>query len=64
MAKQEFLERLKTLRIRTGGNLNWAQARYKESFYKKFSPKNSDVKEGDDVFLRVEVTEVGRKHKL
>jgi transposase InsO family protein len=63
-AKQEFLERLKTLRIRAGGNLHTAQARYKADFDKRVRPKNSEVKEGDEVFLRVEVTEVGRNHKL
>jgi Integrase core domain/Chromo (CHRromatin Organisation MOdifier) domain len=63
-AKQEFLERLKTLRIRAGGNLHQAQVRYKESFDKNVRPKNSEVKEGEEVFLRVEVTEVGRNHKL
>jgi hypothetical protein len=52
---------LKTLRIRAGGNLHQAQKRYKESFDKSVRPKNSEVKE---VFLRVEVTEVGRNHKL
>jgi hypothetical protein len=44
-AKQEFMERLKTVRIRTGGNIHRAQARYKESFEKKVRPKNSDLKE-------------------
>jgi hypothetical protein len=37
---------------------------HKESFDKIFRPKNSEVEEGDDVFLRMEVTEVGRNHKL
>jgi hypothetical protein len=55
---------LKTLRIRAGGNLHRGKARYKESFDKKVMPKNSEVREGDDVFLRVGVTEVGRNHKL
>jgi hypothetical protein len=55
---------LKTLRICAGGNLHRAQARYKENFDKNVRPKNSEVKEGDDVFLRVDVTEVGRNHKL
>jgi hypothetical protein len=64
MAKQEFLESLKTLRIRAEGNPHQVQARYKEIFDKKVRPKNSEVKERDDVFLRVEVTEVGRNHKL
>jgi hypothetical protein len=58
------MERLKTLCIRAGGNLHRAQAQYKERSDKKVGPKNSEVKEGDDVFLRVEVTEVGRNHKL
>jgi hypothetical protein len=42
-AKQEFLERLKTLRIRSGGNLHQAQARYKDRFDKNVRPKNSEV---------------------
>jgi transposase InsO family protein len=63
-AKQEFLERLKTLRIRAGGNLHTAQARCKANFDKSVLSKNSEVKVGDEVFLRVEVTDVGRNHKL
>jgi hypothetical protein len=63
-AKQKFIERFKTLRIRAAGNLHQAQERYKESFDKNVRPKNSEVKEGEDVFLRGEVTEVGRNHKL
>jgi hypothetical protein len=63
-AKQEFLERLKTLRIRAGGNLHKAQSRYKANFDKRVRPKNSEVKVGDEVLLRVEVTDVGRNHKL
>jgi hypothetical protein len=63
-AKHEFLERLRTLRIRAGGNLHQAQTRYKDSFDKSARPKNSEVKEGEEVFLRVAVTEVGRNHKL
>jgi hypothetical protein len=31
-AKQEFLERLKTLRLRAEGNLHKAQARYKRNY--------------------------------
>jgi hypothetical protein len=50
-AKQKFLERLKTLRIRAGGNLHQAQAKYKESFDKNVRPKNSEVKEREEVFL-------------
>jgi hypothetical protein len=55
---------LKTLLICAGGNMHQAQARYKESFDKNVRPKNSEVKEGEEVFLRVEGTEVGRNHKL
>jgi hypothetical protein len=58
------MERLKTLCLREGCNLHWSQDRYKESFDKKVRPKNSKVKEADDVFVRVEVTEVFRNHKL
>jgi Chromo (CHRromatin Organisation MOdifier) domain len=63
--KQEFLERLKTLRIRADGKLTTAQARYCRVYDRGVSgQKNARVREGDQVYVRVEVNEAGRSHKL
>jgi Chromo (CHRromatin Organisation MOdifier) domain len=62
--KKEFLERLKTLRLRAGMNLQQAQAGYKKIFDRGVSRKNVDLQEGDEAYVRVEVTDVGRNHKL
>jgi hypothetical protein len=62
--KREFLERLKTLRLRAGVNLHQAQTRYKKNFDRGVSQKNANLREGDEAYIRVEVTDVGRNHKL
>ena len=62
--KREFLERLKTLRFRAGMNLHHAQTRYKKNFDRGVVQKNANLEEGDDAYVRVEVTDVGRNHKL
>ena len=62
--KREFLERLKTLRFRAGINLHQAQARYKKNFDRGVSQKNTNLREGDEAYVRVKVTDVGRNHKL
>lgn len=62
--KREFLERLKTLRLRAGVNLHKAQARYKRNYDRGVYPKNTGLTEGDEAYVRVEVTETGRNHKL
>jgi transposase InsO family protein len=63
-AKQEFLERLKTLRLRARENLHKAQARYKRNYDRGIQTKNADLTEGDEAFVKVEVTEQGRNSKL
>jgi hypothetical protein len=45
--KKEFLERLKTLRLRAGMNLHQAQTRYKKTFDRGVSRKNANLHEGD-----------------
>jgi hypothetical protein len=62
--KQQFLERLKTVGLKATKNLHKAQVRYKKNYGKGVTPKNADLKEGDQAYLRVEVTETGRNHKL
>jgi hypothetical protein len=62
--KREFLERLKTLRLRAGGNLHKAQVRYKKSYDRGVVRKNTELSVGDEAYLRVEITDVGRNHKL
>jgi transposase InsO family protein len=62
--KRGFLERLKTLRSSASGKLHKAQARYKRNYDRGIVPNNSDLKEGDHAYLRVEVTDIGRNHKL
>jgi RNase H-like domain found in reverse transcriptase/Reverse transcriptase (RNA-dependent DNA polymerase)/Integrase zinc binding domain/Chromo (CHRromatin Organisation MOdifier) domain/Integrase core domain len=63
-SKQAFLERVKTLRLRASGNLHKAQTRYKRNFDSHVRGKNTDLKEGDEAYVKVEVTEMGRNHKL
>jgi hypothetical protein len=63
-SQQKFLDRQNMLRIRADGNLHTAQAMYKANFDKRVRPKISEIKKGDEVFLRVKVTEVGRNYKL
>jgi hypothetical protein len=58
-AKQEFLERLNTLRFRAEVNLHKAQARYKRNNDRGIRTKNADLQEGDEAFVKVEVTEQG-----
>jgi hypothetical protein len=58
------LERLKTLRLRAGENLHKAQARYEKSYDRGVVRKNTELSVGDETYLRVEITDVGRNHKL
>jgi hypothetical protein len=62
--KKDFLERLKTLRLSANQNLHKAQTRYKRNYDRGIHRKNVNLKEGDQAYLRVEVTDVGRNHKL
>ena len=62
--KKDFLERLKTLRLSANQSLHKAQARYKRNYDRGVRPKNVNLKEGDQAYLRVEVTDIGRNHKL
>jgi hypothetical protein len=62
--KGEFLERLKTLRVRAGDNLQKAQLRYKRSYDRGLVRKNTELSVGDAAYLRVEITDVGRNHEL
>jgi hypothetical protein len=60
-----MLERLKTLRVRADGKLSAAQTRYKTDYDRGVTrKKNAKLREGDLVYVKVEVTEVGRSHKL
>jgi hypothetical protein len=52
------------LRLRANGNLHKAQVRYKRNYDRGVQPKNANLREGDQAYLRVEVTETGRNHKL
>jgi Chromo (CHRromatin Organisation MOdifier) domain len=52
------------LRLRAEENLHKAQARYKKSIARGIVRKNTDLSVGDEAYLRVEVTDVGRNHKL
>jgi hypothetical protein len=45
-------------------NLNQAQTRYKKNVDRVVSQKNAYLQEGDEAYVRVEVTDVGCKHKL
>jgi hypothetical protein len=62
--KRDFLERVKTFRLRANGNLHKTQVRYKRNYDRGAQPKNANLREGDQAYLRVEVTETGRNHKL
>jgi transposase InsO family protein len=62
--KSEFLERLKTLRLRAGESLHKAKVRYKKSYDLGVVRKNTELLVGDEAYLRVEITDVGRNHKL
>jgi hypothetical protein len=63
--KQAMLERLKTLRVRADGKLSAAQTRYKTDYDRGVTrKKNAQLREGDLVYVKVEITEVGRSHKL
>jgi hypothetical protein len=52
--KREFLERLKTLRLRAGMNLNQSQTRYKKNFDRGVSHRNANLQEKDEACVRVE----------
>jgi hypothetical protein len=45
-------------------NSHQAQACYKKNFDRGVSRKNINLQEGDEAYVRVEVTDVGRSHKL
>jgi hypothetical protein len=60
-AKQEFLQRLKTLRELAGGNLHRAQVRYKRGYDDSVRETNRTVVAGDDVYVRAE-SPVGDQH--
>jgi hypothetical protein len=60
-AKGEFLERLKTLRERAGGNLHRAQVRYKRGCDCTVKETNRGFFEGSEVFVRSE-TPQGEQH--
>jgi transposase InsO family protein len=60
-AKREFLQRLRMLREQAGGNLHRAQVRYKRGYDNSVRETNKQVKEGDDVYVRVE-TPQGEQH--
>jgi Integrase core domain len=62
--KKEFLKILNTLRLRAGMNLHQAQARYKKNFDRGVSRKNANLQDGDEAYVRLEVTDVERNHKL
>jgi hypothetical protein len=53
-----------TWNFTAGENLHKAQARYKKSYDRGVVRKNTDLSAGDEAYLRVEVTDVGRNHKL
>jgi hypothetical protein len=52
-AKQEFLERVKNIRLRASGNLHKAKARYKRNFYQPVKEKNIDMEKGDEAYVKV-----------
>jgi hypothetical protein len=62
--KKEFLERLKTLRFPAGMKLHQAQTRCKKNFDSGVSRKNANLQEGDESYVHIKVTDVGRNHKL
>jgi hypothetical protein len=53
-AKQEFLERLKTLKARAGVNLHQAQTAYKRNFDRGVRRSNQKFAPGDPVYLRID----------
>ena len=63
--KQDFLERLRTLRLKADGKLSMSQARYKRAYDRGVvRERNAHVREGGEAYVRVEVKEGGRSHKL
>jgi hypothetical protein len=62
--KKYFLERFLTMRLSANQNLHKAQTRYKRKYDRGISGKSVNLKEGDQAYLRVEVTDIGRNHKL
>jgi hypothetical protein len=53
-AKREFLERLRTLRERAGGNLHRAQVRYKRNYDRTVMETNCGIVEGNEFYVRAE----------
>jgi hypothetical protein len=62
--KREFLELLKTIRLRAVVNLHKVQARYKKSYVLGVVRKNTDLSVGDEAYLRIYNIDVGLNHKL
>jgi Chromo (CHRromatin Organisation MOdifier) domain len=60
-AKREFLERLRTLRERAGGNLHRAQVRYKRGYDRTVKETNRGIVKGNEVYIRAE-TPQGEQH--
>jgi hypothetical protein len=60
-AKMKFLERLRTLRERAGGNLHRAQVRYKLGYDRTVKETNRGIVEGNEVYVRAE-TPQGEQH--
>jgi hypothetical protein len=60
-AKREFLERLRTLRERAGGNIHRAQVRYKQGYDRTVKETNRVIVEGNEVYVRAE-TPQGEQH--
>jgi hypothetical protein len=63
-AKWEFLERLRTLRERAGGNLHRAQVRLKRGYDRTIKETNRGIVEGNNVYVRAETLQVERNSKL
>ena len=63
-AKREFLERLKTLRERAGGNLHRAQVRYKRGYDRSVKESNRGLREGDEAYVRAEAPQGEQHSKL
>jgi hypothetical protein len=61
--KKYFLERLKTLRLSANQNLGKAHTMYKRNYDRGVRSKNVSLKEGDQAYLRVKVTDIGRNQK-
>ena len=45
-------------------NLHQEQTYYKKTFDRGVSPNNINLQEGDEAYLHVEITDVGRNNKL